>query len=142
MLALVVGGVVLGRFLGDENTEDSIVDYTGTLVNNSPADPNGITLPGYPTLTFIAGRQKVALELPNPSGNPCYFRYTLTLAETGEVIYQSVLLKPGEAIETLTLNSPLRAGTYTLLITIDTFSLTDGITPMNGGVQEVILNVK
>ena len=142
VVALVVGGMLLGHYLGNQSTNDPIVNYTGPLVNNNPADPNGITLPGYPTITLLAGRQKVALELPNPNGNPCYFRYTLTIVETGEEIYQSQLLAPGEAVQELTLNQPLRAGAYTLRITIETFSLSDGTTPMNGGVQEVKLIVE
>ena len=105
-------------------------------------DPNDITLPGYPVLIFPANRAKVALELPNPEGNPCYFRYTLTIVETEEEIYQSALLEPGKALETITLNRALSAGTYTLRIEIETFSLADGTTPMNGGVQEVKLIVK
>ncbi len=142
VVALIVGGVFLGRYFGSQNTEDPIVDYTGTLVNNSPADPNGITLPGYSALTFFAKRNQVVLELPNPSGNPCYFRYTLTIVETGEEIYQSQLIEPGKMLKKLTLNQPLSEGPYTLRITIDTFSLADGTTPMNGGVQEVKLTVK
>lgn len=142
MLALITGAVYLGTVLGNKNASDPIVDYTGGLNNGDFADPSGITLPGYSALTFAANSKKVALELPNPTGNPCYFRYTLTIVETGEEIYQSELLAPGKAIETLTLNQALSAGTYTLRIEIDTFSLTDGTTPMNGGVQEVKLTVK
>ena len=142
VLALVTGAVYLGTTLSNQNREDPIVDYTGELNNESLANPGGITMPGYPTLIFAANTQKVALELPNPKGNPCYFRYTLTIVETDTQIYQSQLLKPEEALETITLNQTLSKGTYTLRIEIDTFSLADGTTPMNGGVQEVTLIVK
>ena len=143
MLALVVGAVYVGTILSNnQNGKDPIVDYTGELNDESLANPGGITMPGYPTLIFAANTQKVALELPNPKGNPCYFRYTLTIVETNTQIYQSQLLKPEEAHETITLNQPLSKGTYTLRIEIDTFSLADGTTPMNGGVQEVTLIVK
>ncbi len=142
VLAIVTGAVFLGTVLGDKDEDDPIVDYTGDLNNGGSADPSGITLPGYPALTFPANSKKVALELPNPGGNPCYFRYTLTIVETGEEIYESELLEPGKMLETLTLNNSLARGTYTLRIEIDTFSLADGTTPMNGGVQEVKLTVK
>ncbi len=142
VLALVTGAVYLGTVLVDKNTNDPIVDYTGDLNNGNSSDPSGITMPGYPALVFPANSKKVGLELPNPHGNPCYFRYTLTIAETDTEIYQSELLQPGKMLETLTLNRPITAGTYTLRIEIDTFSLTDGTTPMNGGVQEVKLVVK
>lgn len=142
VLALITGAVYLGTVIAKQNAEDPIVDYTGGLNNGESADPSGITLPGYSALTFAANSKKVALELPNPTGNPCYFRYTLTIVETGEEIYVSELIEPAKALQTITLNQPLTAGTYTLRIEIDTFSLTDGTTPMNGGVQEVKLIVK
>ena len=142
VLVLVVGGVLLGTLLGNKNMDDPIVDYTGPLTNNNPDDPSNIALPGYPSLVFPANSKKVTLELPNPSGNPCYFRYTLTIAETDEVLYQSEPIQPGKMVKELTLNRALSRGTYTLRITIDTFSLADGTTPMNGGVQEVTVTVK
>ena len=139
---LVVGGVLLGTLLGNKDIDDPIVDYTGPLVNQNPEDPSSIALPGYSALVFPANSKKVTLELPNPSGNPCYFQYALTVVETGEEIYRSELLEPGKTVKGLTLNKALPAGTYTLRITIDTFSLLDGTTPMNGGVQEVELTVQ
>lgn len=142
VVGLVAGAVFLGTRLVDKDVDDPIVDYTGDLSNNGTADPSDITLPGYPALTFFSNSKKVAIELPNPSGNPCYFRYTLTIVETGEEIYQSELIEPGKMLGTITLDKALTAGTYTLRITIDTFSLADGTTPMNGGVQEVKLTVK
>ena len=141
---LVVGGVLLGTMLGnkDAKPEDPIVDYTGSIVDKDPEDPSNITLPGYPVLMFPASSKKVTLELPNPKGNPCYFRYTLTIVETGDVLYESARIDPGKMVKDLTLNHALSAGTYTLRITIDTFSLDSGNAPMNGGVQEVKLIVK
>ena len=142
VLALITVAVFVGTLLGNQAEDDPIVDYTGGLNNGDAADPSGITLPGYSALTFAANSKKVALELPNPTGNPCYFRYTLTIVETNTEIYQSELIEPAKALQTITLSQPLTAGNYTLRIEIDTFSLADGTTPMNGGVQEVKLIVK
>lgn len=144
VIALVVGGVLLGTIWGNEGTKakDPIVDYTGPIVDTDPENPSNITLPGYSTLMFPANSQKVKLELPNPSGNPCYFRYTLTVVETGDVLYESEWIDPGKMVKDLTLRRSLSAGTYTLRITIDTFSLQEGNAPMNGGLQEVGLIVK
>ena len=142
VVALVVGGILLGTVLNNQNTDDPIVDYTGPLVNKNPDALGNIALPGYGGIKFPANSKKVTLELPNPVGNPCYFRYTLTLVETDEVLYESELIEPGKMVKELTLNRALSQGTYTLRITIDTFSLADGTTPMNGGVQEVTVTVK
>ena len=142
VVALVVGGVLLGTVLNNKDADDPIVDYTGPLVNKNPDALGNIALPGYGGIKFPANSKKVTLELPNPTGNPCYFRYTLALVETDEVLYTSELIAPGKMVKELTLNRALPKGTYTLRITIDTFSLADGTTPMNGGVQEVALTVK
>ena len=142
VVALVVGGVLLGTVLNNKDADDPIVDYTGPLVNKNPDALGNIALPGYGGIKFPANSKKVTLELPNPMGNPCYFRYTLALVETDEVLYTSELIAPGKMVKELTLNRALPKGTYTLRIIIDTFSLADGTTPMNGGVQEVALTVK
>ena len=146
VVVLVVGGVLLGTVLGNKDTvsngEDPIVDYTGPLVNNNHGNSGDITLPGYTTLVFPANSKKVTLELPNPDGNPCYFRYTLTVVETGDVLYESEWIEPGKMVKDLTLKRALSKNEYTLRIAIDTVSLADGTTPLNGGLQEVQLIVK
>ena len=145
VLALVTGAVFLGTTLGGDkgpDLDDSAIDYDWILSDGNSTTPGGIILPGYPALTFPAGESRIELVLPNPLNNPCYFRYTLTIVETGEVLYQSKLIAPGQAVLAADLSRALPVGTYTLRIMIDTFSLADGTTPMNGGVQEVKLNVK
>ena len=66
----------------------------------------------------------------------------LLSADTGEVLYQSKLIAPGKAVLEIKLSRPLPAGDYALLIGIDSFSLADGTTPMNGGEQKVLLKVR
>lgn len=155
VVALVAGGIYLGSLLGADseqeqeevkNTEQeeiSTQDVTTPITDNTPGEPERITLPGYPPFDIDANSREIAMVLQNPDGNPCYFQYTLTIVELGEEIYRSALIAPGESpTQQIALNQPLAKGIYTLRIAIDTFSLTDGTTPMNGGVQEVTLTVK
>ena len=149
VVALVAGSIYLGSLLGankpqDQNQEEnSTEDYTTPITDNTPDNPAKITLPGYPPFEIDASSNVLAIELSNPEGNPCYFQYTLTIVETGKEIYRSALIAPGESpTQQIPLDQPLAKGIYTLRIAIDTFSLTDGTTPMNGGVQEVQLTVK
>lgn len=145
IVALVVGGVVLGIVLGNKNggnADDSPVDYEWVLPEGVQTNPDQIVLPGYVELTFPAGEQVIEIVLPNPATNPCYFRYTLMLEHTGEVLYQSKLIAPGKAVLEIKLSRPLEKGDYALLIGIDSFSLADGSTPMNGGEQKVLLKVR
>lgn len=145
VVAMIVGGVVLGIVLGNKNGgsyDDSPVDYEWVLPDGAQTNPDQIILPGYVELTFPAGEQVIEIVLPNPASNPCYFRYTLVLEETGEVLYQSRLIAPGKAVLEIKLSRPLEVGDYSLLIGVDSVSLTDGRTPMNGGEQRVLLKVR
>ena len=145
VVAMIVGGVVLGIVLGNKNSgsyDDSPVDYEWVLPDGAQTNPDQIILPGYVELTFQAGKQVIEIVLPNPASNPCYFRYTLVLEETGEVLYQSRLIAPGKAVLEIKLSRPLEVGDYSLLIGVDSVSLTDGRTPMNGGEQRVLLKVR
>ncbi len=143
VVALVVGGIWLGTQLGgkDSDIDNSAEDFEWTPPEGGSNSNGGITLPGYPSLLLPAGERKVGIILPNPSNNPCYFRYRLTLQETGEVLYQSGLIPPGMAVKEIKLSRALPKGEYTLNISIETFSLADR-TPMNGGMQDVPLSVK
>lgn len=145
VVAMIVGGVVLGIVLGNKNSgsyDDSPVDYEWVLPDGAQTNPDQIILPGYVELTFQAGKQVIEIVLPNPASNPCYFRYTLILEGTGEVLYQSKLIAPGKAVLEIKLSRPLEVGDYSLLIGVDSVSLTDGRTPMNGGEQRVLLKVR
>ncbi len=148
VVAMVVGGVVLGVVLGNRNNakdsafDDSPVDYEWVMPEGGDTNEDQIILPGYVDLTFPAGEQEIEVVLPNPKGNPCYFRYTLMLEATGEILYQSKLIPPGKAVLAIKLSRPLPKGDYSLLIGIDSVSLVDGRTPMNGGEQSVLLKVR
>ena len=67
----------------------------------------------------------------NSEGNSCYLRFTLTLADTGETIYQSGLIAPGMAVEESVLIKNLSRGEYTAIILIEAFSLSDDPIPLN-----------
>ena len=149
IVSLIGGGVGVGIVLGKRNAnksnspfDDSAVDHNWTPPTGSAANEDGIVLPGYAYLIFPAGEKTVEILLPNPTGNPCHFQYEMLLVETGEVLYRSKLIQPGKAVPAIELARPLSAGTYTLRITINTYSLADGVTPMNGGEQDVKLYVK
>ena len=58
------------------------------------------------------------------------------------MLYQSRLIAPGKAVLEIKLSRPLEVGDYSLLIGVDSVSLTDGRTPMNGGEQKVLLKVR
>ena len=144
--AMVVGGVLLGVFLGNRKDDDgfngSPVDYDWELQHGAATNPNQITLPGYADLLFPADKKQIDMILPNHKSNPCYLRYTLVLEETGEILYQSPLIAPGKAVLEIELSRILPIGDYHLVIAIDSVSLADGRTPMNGAEHRVLLQVR
>ena len=100
--------------------------------------PEGIRIPGYPSITIPADTKDVTVNLMNPEGNPCYFTFTLVLKDTDETIYQSKMVEPGKAITDVTLSRALEKGEYPAVIKITTTSLTDG-SAMNGADVETVL---
>ena len=145
VVAMVFGGMAFGIALGNKNQSnfnDSPVDYEWVLPQGGSTNKDQIVLPGYDKLVIPAGEKQIEIVLPNPKGNPCYFRYTLVLQETGEILYQSKLIPPGKAVLQIELSRPLPVGDYTLLIGIDSISLADGRTPMNGGEGKALLQVR
>jgi len=113
-----------------------------TLPDKTPEPPAvGIKIPGYPSITLPANQQTVNMALLNPEGNPCYFTFELVLKDSGESLYQSKMVPPGQAITEITLARALPAGEYNATIKITTTSLEDG-SAMNGANVETVLNVK
>lgn len=146
VVAMVAGGVLLGVLLGNRGDTDdfngSPVDYDWVLPQGSNPGANQIVVPGYGDLLFTAGQKQIEMILPNPQSNPCYFRYTLVLEDTGEILYQSPLIAPGKAVLEIELSRALSKGDYHLTIAIDSIAIADGRTPMNGAEHHVLLQVR
>jgi hypothetical protein len=141
-VAIIAGGVVLGiqinKWMVDPDIDPNAQKYPYPGVTDVAEDQ--IAVPGYSTIRFPADTQKVNIVLPNPDENPCYFVFSIVLAETGEVLYRSGMVPPGMALTEITLSRPLESGTYSIDIRIETFSLTDK-SPMNGANVQATLVV-
>lgn len=118
-------------------------EWDGTIPEAPKGDPNAenIQLPGYPTIYIPAGQTDVEVAFSNPEGNPCYFTFQLVLNDSGEVLYESKQVPPGEAITTATLSKPLETGKYEAQLRITTASIVD-LSPMNGANMETVLDVR
>ena len=159
VLLLLVGGIVValnwGNWFGGSTTvENSTVSQVGTpdidqnagkYEGSKPEDKGGevkgIKIPGYPSITIPANQTDVTVALLNPEGNPCYFVFELALKDTGETLYKSKLVPPGQAITNITLSKPLDTGEHNAVIKISTFSLEDQ-SAMNGANVETVLIAK
>lgn len=78
----------------------------------------------------------------NPEGNQCYFKYEITLKDSGKTIYESDFIKPGTAVTNVKLNQTMENGVYDISISIVAYDLEDYEEQLNGGVVETTLVVK
>lgn len=81
--------------------------------------------PGTDGIAVAVGATAAKTLLLNPESNPCYFGFEITLVGTGEVIYSSGLLAPGQSIEEIELTRTFEEGTYDAVIDIHAYSLDD-----------------
>ena len=145
-IILLVGAFCFGLFFrGCEKTDPDIdsnaKDYNDVQADFGNPSEDSIAIPGYPEIVFPSDTKNVQVVLLNPKGNPCYFRFVLVLKDSGEEIYRSGLIPPGQAVTDITLTRPLAEGEYPLEIRIETASLEERI-PMNGAVMETLLKVQ
>ena len=167
IIILLIGGVLVGanwsKWFGGSQPETSQADLTADNSDSSKSaldiDPNagnwdgkmpedksdneevGIKIPGYPSITIAKDTENVRMALLNPEGNPCYFKFQIVLQETGETIFESQYVPPGDAITDVTLTRPLAEGEYNATIMISTIAL-DQETPLNGANVETVLIAK
>ena len=116
-------------------------EYTGEQPEDKSGEQVGIKIPGYPSITIAKDTTDVKMSLLNPEGNPCYFKFTIVLKDTGETIFESKYVPPGQSITDVTLTRPLAEGEYNATIQISTIAL-DQETPLNGANVETVLIAK
>ena len=96
--------VVLNNTDNEQNQAQQGVVFDGNAyhyeetIKDENSGSNGIKIPGYPDITFTSDSTDFPITLLNPEGNPCNFKFTLSLKETGEEICATDLVKPGDAI--------------------------------------------
>ena len=160
---LIAGGIILGvnwnKWFGKDKDSSSSApesssstasgieldenagEYTGEKPKDKGGEEVGIKIPGYPSITIAKDTEDVQMALMNPEGNPCYFKFELVLKDSGETIFESKYVKPGDCIYDVHLNKALAAGEYPTTIKISTIAL-DGETPLNGANVETVLIAK
>lgn len=142
LLALIAGGLwwYFAQNRGPD-LDDSAMAYQmpGGLKNE---DPSQIMLPGFGTIDMEAGQRTVHAALSNPEGNPCYFKYTVSLQEGGDVLYESGWLEPGTAVTKWEIAEELEPGDYPISLLVDTGSLDDYQQEMNKGTINATLHVE
>lgn len=116
--------------------------YKAPLELPENADNTHISLPGYSRVYMYEDDDAVELTLWNPESNPCYFVYSIRMQETGEVMYESGYIAPGDAVSEVHLDRTLNEGVYPIVISIKTYDLNNYEQSMNGGEMDANLVVR
>lgn len=119
---------------------DNNASHYEETVADKGGEKTGIKVPGYSDITISSDSDNIPITLLNPEGNPCNFKFTLEIAETGEILCTTDYVKPGDAIKGVELNNRIPKGSYTLIINIKTASLDTGA-EMNGAQVKTKLEV-
>ena len=104
------------------------------------APEGSITIPGFDRLQISASTGQQAAPFYNPAGNACYFGISLFLP-SGEEIFRSGLVSPGDSLSTMALASVPSAGTYeSSILRYSCYSL-DSMQPMNGADVKLTIEI-
>lgn len=146
LLVLIAGIVAFAVGRGGQSSgasgiavEKNTVDWTQDM--NSSDESAEIQVPYYSDIYMKNGSDEIDMYLVNPKENNCYFSYTLVLTSSNKEIYQSGLIQPGKAVEKVTLNQKMGAGTYDLDLRIHTYTLEDQ-KPLNNALVSTKLIVQ
>lgn len=134
LTVIAVCAVLLNRTeqsAGGMKLEKNTVSWEQEMKSaNEAAD---IQIPYYSDIYMQGGSDEIEMYLVNPKENDCYFTYTLILKESGEQIYQSGLIEPGQAVDLVKLERKIESGEYALNMRIDTYTL-ETETPLNNAI--------
>lgn len=120
----------------------NIEHNTGTNEEAQENEAKGIQVRGFTTWSIPANTSKnLSIPLENPEGNPCYFSFEIKLKDSGEVIYKSNMVPPGEKIHEIDISREFSQGDYPIIIHIYTNELETGA-EMNSPEMQVTMHVK
>lgn len=93
----------------------------------------GVAIPGWGSITIPADTTDVSVDFYNPEANAgwYYMTFELSLSNTGEVLYKSDAVRPGDHIQHITLSRGLPAGTYDATLHVQPYTITDNPQPTN-----------
>lgn len=143
LVLLVLFGLFLYRGIGQNgpDLEPGTRDFKAAQKLPDDYGETSIIIPAFQSLYVRAGDTGVKTVLWNPEKNQVYFQFQLVLKNTQEVIYESRLVPPGQAIYELSLKRSFDPGVYPLIVRVTTYDVKEYEQQMNGGEVETSLNV-
>lgn len=133
IILLLLGGYWLWHSRQGPDIDPAIADYVSELKRPKDLDKSQIAVPGITSIVMDADTDRIKGDiLINPKGNPCYFKYSIVLKDTKEVLYESKLVPPGKGISEVKLNRKMTQGNYKITLRIHTYDLKEYDTELNG----------
>jgi len=107
-------------------------------------DLPGIAIPGWTAIGLPGNSTEAEVSLHNPDANAGYYDlvFTLKLADTGEAIFTTGLVKPGYKCSKVTLNCELEKGEYSAVMLVQPYMQDTAQTPLNNAEMEILLIVE
>lgn len=112
--------------------DESAKTYTGKIKRPEEWTKEKIAFPAFKEVKAIEGSDKLYIALENPSFNEAYLQFTMYMDNSNAPIYESGLVKPGQAITEIPLNSPLEPGTHNIKLEMKAYAPGDNKTSLNG----------
>lgn len=134
LLPIILLSLILCFVLFSGNPDSIIDDWFPDIETNVNIKPEGekvevgsIDINGFSKWHIPAGKtEDLTIPLENPESNRCYFTFEILLDDTGETLYKSKMVAPGDGIYQIDISRPLEAGEYDVTIHIITNQIETG----------------
>jgi hypothetical protein len=118
------GGNMQSSIVLDPSAHASTASDGAVEADNTEFIEQSIAVPGFGDQIFLQPDTDILyMRMSNPIRNIVFFQYSIILADTGEVIFQSDQIKPGFEITEEKLNRTFQRGVYPIIIKIDTMDI-------------------
>lgn len=138
VLILVLVGSIAGYFLLKSLNTSSVYDsnakdYQSKIKKPEDWPKSKIAFPAYGNTKILEGTDKLYIALQNPSFNEANLKYILYLDEETKAkkLYETDLIKPGQAITEVDLPKNLSKGDHVIYLHAKAFAPNDPDTKLN-----------
>lgn len=136
VLLLLLLGIFAGWFFFKGNSrfdfDKNAQSYESPI--KKPTDWTGdrIAFPAFKEVRVGENDKEVNMALSNPDFNDAYFKYSLYLDEDSEPFFETGIVKPGQAVTSVTLPEGLKAGEHKVKLETKSFAPGDPKVRLSG----------
>lgn len=117
--ALIIALVVKNNSDSKKETSDSSASSAATQTQANEQVYNAVN-----DMVMDKDTKEVALDITNDPDNSYNLKVTVEL--DGAVLYESDLISPGKTLGTVTFDTDIETGEYSVMVSLDSYSSSDG----------------